>query len=148
MVSTSGESVHGPSASIRLGLIPLVARLLMTAEFLIAAYSKAFGWSDQAAYMSAKGMSNIAVLLAIALVIEAVGSLCLIAGFMTRPAAAIMFVYLGIVSVRMHAFWTMSSNAAAMNQTEFFKNLGMMSGLLMFAVYGAGMWAHDARRAR
>lgn len=130
---------------LRFGLLPLVARILMSLEFLIAVNGKMFGWSGQAAYMAAKGMSFIAPLLAAALVIEAVGSLCLILGLFTRPVAAVMFVYLGIVSVRLHNFWALSGNAAGMNQTEFFKNMGMMGGLLMFAAYGAGLWSIDHR---
>lgn len=125
---------------IRFGLLPLVARLLVTSEFLVAVGGKAFGWSDQAAYMRSKGMTMIVPLLAMALVIEAVGSLCLITGYRARTAATVMFVYLGIVSVRLHAFWSQTGNAAGMNETEFFKNLGMMGCLLMISVYGPGLW--------
>ncbi len=84
---------------------------------------------------------NLWPLLAAALTIEAVGSLCLITGYQARSAAAVMFVYLGIVSVRLHAFWQMTGMAAAGTETQFFKNLGMMGGLLMIAVYGPGRWA-------
>jgi putative oxidoreductase len=87
-------------------------------------------------------------LLAAALATEAVGSLFLIIGFRARAAAAILFVYLGIVSFRLHAFWTLTGNSAAQNQVHFFKNLGMMGGLLMIAVYGAGAWSVDARAQR
>jgi putative oxidoreductase len=136
-----------PSVSplIRYGLLPLIARILVTLEFLVAVNGKIFGWSDQAAYMASKGMTFITPLLAAALAIEAIGSLLLIIGFRARAAAAVMFVYLGIVSVRMHAFWAMTGNSAAQNETHFFKNLGMMGGLLMIAVYGAGVWSIDAR---
>jgi putative oxidoreductase len=48
----------------------------------------------------------------------------------------------------LHAFWASSGNSAAMNQVQFFKNLGMMGGLLMIAVYGAGAWSIDAREQR
>jgi len=125
---------------VRFGLLPLVARLLVTSEFLVAVGGKIFGWSDQAAYMQSKGMTMIVPLLAMALVIEAVGSLCLITGYRARTAAAVMFVYLGIVSVRLHAFWNQTGNAAGMNETQFFKNLGMMGCLLMISVYGPGLW--------
>ena len=136
------------SPAIRYGLLPLVARVLVILEFLVALNGKIFGWSGQAAYMAGKGMTFITPLLAAALAIEAIGSLLLIIGFRARAAAAVMFLYLGIVSVRLHAFWAQSGNPAAMNQTQFFKNLGMMGGLLMIAVYGTGTWSIDARAAR
>ena len=128
------------STPIRFGLLPLVARLLVTPEFLVAVGGKTFGWSGQAAYMQSKGMTMIVPLLAMALIIEAVGSLCLITGYRARTAAAVMFVYLGIVSVRLHAFWNQTGYPAAMNQQAFLRNLGMMGCLLMIAVYGPGLW--------
>lgn len=127
------------------GLLPFIARLLLVAEFLVALNGKVFGWSGQAAFMASRGMTMIGPLLAAALAIEAVGSLCLITGYRARTAAAVMFVYLGIVSVRLHAFWLMTGMAAAGTETQFFKNLGMMGGLLMIAVYGPGRWALGAR---
>ena len=136
------------SASIRYGLLPLVARVLVILEFLVAVNGKISDWSGQAAYMASKGITFVTPLLATALAIEAIGSLLLIVGFRARAAAAVMFVYLGIVSVRMHAFWTMSGMPADQNETHFFKNFGMMGGLLMIAVYGAGAWSLDARMAR
>src|ERR1700730_2518348 len=134
----------------RFGLLPLVARLLVTSEFVIAVGGKILGWSGQAAYMQSKGMIMVTPLLTIALVIEAVGSLCLITGYRARTATAVMFVYLGIVSVRLHAFWSQSGNAAGANETEFFKNLGMMGCLLMISIYGPGLWAlsEQGRRVR
>jgi putative oxidoreductase len=136
------------SPLIRYGLLPLIARVLVILEFLVAVNGKITGWSGQAGYMASKGMSFITPLLAAALAIELIGSLLVIVGFRTRAAAAVMFVYLGIVSVRLHAFWMQSGMAAAQNETHFFKNLGMMGGLLMIAVYGAGAWSIDARLAR
>lgn len=136
------------SSVVRYGLLPLVARVLVILEFLIAVNGKIFGWSGQAAYMMSKGMTFVTPLLATALAIEAIGSLLLIIGFRARAAAALMFVYLGIVSVRMHAFWAMTGMSAGQNETHFFKNLGMMGGLLMIAAYGAGAWSIDARTAK
>lgn len=129
------------SRQLRFGVAPLVARLLLSAEFLIAVNGKISGWSGQAAFMASHGMTMITPLLAAALVIEAVGSLCLITGAWARTAAAVLFVYLGIVSVRLHDFWNQPAGMSGMNATQFFKNLGMMGGLLMIAVYGPGLWA-------
>ncbi len=128
---------------LRFGAAPLVARWLLTAEFLVAVNGKVFGWSGQAAYMAAHHMRTIAPLLTAALIIEAVGSICLITGVGARTAGAIMCVYLGIVSLRLHDFWNQSGAMSAMTATQFFKNLGMMGGLLMIAVYGPGLWTID-----
>lgn len=140
------RGVGEPAASA----LTLAARLAITAEFVIAALGKSLGWSGQAAYMASHGMTFIVPLLATALVIEAVGSVCLVTGWRAREAAAVMCVYLGIVTVRLHGFWHMSGGAAGVNQTQFFKNLGMMGGLLMIAVYGPGRWAlgHKSSPAR
>ena len=131
--------------TVRFGLLPLVARLLMVSEFLVALNGKITGWDGQAAYMASKGMHFIPPLLGAALVIELVGSICLISGYRAQLAASVMFVYLGIVSVRLHAFWSQTGMAAGLNQGQFFKNLGMMGGLLMIAVYGAGRWVVGKR---
>jgi putative oxidoreductase len=125
---------------IRFGLLPLIARLLLTAEFAVALNGKISGWDSQASYMASKGMHFVAPLLAAALAIELIGSICLVTGYFAQAAAAVMFVYLGIVSVELHAFWNGTGNASGMAMTEFFKNLGMMGGLLMIAVYGPGRW--------
>ena len=126
---------------VRFGLFPLVARLLLVSEFLIALNGKITGWSGQAAYMAAKGMHFIPPLLGAALAIELVGSICLITGYRARTAAAVMFVYLGIVTIRLHDFWNQTGMTGSLNTGQFFKNLGMMGGLLMIATYGPGSWS-------
>jgi uncharacterized membrane protein YphA (DoxX/SURF4 family) len=73
--------------AVRYGLLPLLARLLLAAEFGIAANGKISGWDGQAAYMAAHGLHWIAPLLAIALVTEFVGTLCLVTGFAARTAS-------------------------------------------------------------
>ena len=117
-------------------VLSFVARLLISAEFANAALGKAFGWSGQAAYMASHGLPMIPVLLAAALVIEAVGVVCLITGFQARPAALVMAGYLAIVTVTLHDFWRASGNLAGLQQTEFLKNLGIIGGLLMIGAYG------------
>jgi putative oxidoreductase len=133
------------NGGMKYGLLPLVARLLIVAEFLVALNGKMSGWTGQANYMAAHGMRFIPPLLGAALVIELLGSLALITGFQARLAASIMFVYLGIVSVELHDFWNQKGMAAGGNETQFFKNLGMMGGLLMIVVYGPGSWVIGRR---
>jgi putative oxidoreductase len=121
--------------------LALIARLFLSAEFAIAALGKMFGWDGQAAYMAGHHLPMIPFLLGCALVIETLGVLCLLSGFLARVAASLMALYLIPVSVLLHPFWSLSGNAAGLNQTEFFKNLGMVGGLLMIAAFGPGRWA-------
>jgi putative oxidoreductase len=141
MANTSQESII--PATLTDGAFPFIARLLISAIFVRAAIGKIFGWSGQAAYMSSHSLpvSMIPTMLSIALVIEVVGVLSLITGFQARPAAFIMFLYLGAVSVLLHNFWILpATSAGSMQQTQFMKNIGIMGGLLLIAAYGPGRW--------
>lgn len=129
-------------------VFPLIARLLMSAIFVQGALGKILGWSGQAAYMQSHRLPAqlIPTMLAIALLIEVAGVLCLIAGWQARAAAFIMFFYLSVVSVLLHNFWAAQGIAAGGMQTQFLKNLGIMGGLLMIAAYGSGKWSVTSTR--
>ena len=119
------------------GAISLLARWLISIIFATSAYSKIFGWSANIEYMHSKHMPAAAALLAVALVIEAAGSFCLITGFAARIAATVMFFYMIPVTFLLHEF--MSVN--------FQKNLGVMGGLLLIAAFGPGRIALELRVA-
>jgi putative oxidoreductase len=124
------------------GFLPFVARLFLAAIFVQGALGKITGWSGQAQYMARHGMRFVQPLLAIALAIEALGVLCIVLGVKTRSAAAVMAVYLLVVSVQLHAFWAVTDPVQAGTlQTHFLKNLAISGGLLMVAAYGPGRWA-------
>ena len=113
------------------GVLPLLGRLLLSVIFVTSAISKAFSWPDNVAYMSGKHMPLIPLLLAAALLVEALGGLCLITGLAARSAAAILFLYLIPVSFILHDFMG----------TQFQKNLGIMGGLLLIASFGPGRFS-------
>jgi putative oxidoreductase len=121
------------------GLIPFLARLFIVCIFVQGALGKITGWSGQAAYMARHGVHFIQPLLAAALVVEVLGSLCLLLGVWTRIAAAAMCLYLLAVSVMLHDFW--AAQDPGQLQTHFFKNLGICGGLLMLAAFGPGRWS-------
>jgi putative oxidoreductase len=119
------------------GAISLLARWLVSIIFLTSAYSKLFGWSANVEYMHSKHMPATTLLLASALLVEAVGSFCLITGLGARIAATVMFFYMIPVTFLLHEF--MSVN--------FQKNLGLMGGLLMITAFGPGKIALEPRTA-
>ena len=123
---------------LREGVGPLLGRLMVSLIFATSAYSKAFGWSGNVAYMQSQHMPMIPFLLACALVVELVGSVCLIVGWQARVAASVMFLYLIPVTFRLHTFMG----------TQLQKNIGIMGGLLYIAVYGAGRFALSGNEQR
>jgi len=128
-------------------VFPLISRLLICAIFVQGALGKILGWSGQASYMQSHQLpvQLIPAMLGIALVIEAGGVLCLLAGWQARAAAFVMFLYLAAVSVLLHNFWALHG-AAGGAQTQFLKNVGIMGGLLMIAAYGPGKWSLDSQQ--
>ncbi len=87
----------------------------------------------------------IPVLLAAAMVIEVVGSICLVTGYQARIAAFVMFWYTTAVTVIFHNYWASSEMMTAMHETHFRKNLAIMGGLLILAYGGPGKWALGRR---
>lgn len=127
-------------------IVPLLGRLLITYIFATSGLGKIFSWSSNISYMSTRHLPMIPLFLAGALVIEVGGSLCLITGFQARWAAAVMSVYLLIVTVLFHNYWSFSGQLAGMQETHFRKNLAIIGGLLILAAYGPGSWAIGGHR--
>jgi putative oxidoreductase len=80
----------------------------------------------------------IPVLLAVAMVIELAGSVCLVTGYRAHVGAFMMFLYTTAVTVLIHNFWAASTGMAGMQENHFRKNLAIMGGLLILAYCGPG----------
>lgn len=122
------------------------ARLLFVALFLPAGISKLTGFAGTVGYITSVGLPLPTVAAATALVVEIVGSLALLAGFGTRIAALVLAAFTLLASVFFHAYWGVPADQAMVQQLLFFKNIGVVGGLLALAAHGAGGWSLDARR--
>jgi len=89
-----------------------------------------------------------AVAIAVAIAVEVLGGLAILAGFQTRLASWIIFLYLIPTSFLFHNFWAMEGMARMDNQGHFFKNIAIMGGLLILAANGPGGASIDASRGR
>ncbi len=125
---------------------PLVARLLMVALFLPAGLNKITGFEGTVGYIASVGLPLATVGAVVAIVVEVVGSLALLAGFATRWAALALALFTLGASVFFHNYWAMPAEQQFVQQLMFFKNLGVVGGLLALAAAGAGAWSLDARR--
>jgi len=128
--------------------IPLVGRILLTAIFLLSGFMKLTHWSTTAAYMASQGLPAASLLLAGAAFIEIVGGLCIVIGYQTRIAAILQFLYLIPVTLLFHNFWAAPAAQQQDLMIHFWKNVGIMGGLLLLAANGPGKLSLDATRSK
>ncbi len=124
----------------------LIGRILLAALFLPAGLSKLLGFEGTVGYIESVGLPLPAVGAAAALAVEILGSIALIVGFQTRIVAAVLAVFTVVASVFFHAFWAAAPEQAFVQQLLFFKNIGVVGGLLVLASTGAGAWSLDAKK--
>jgi putative oxidoreductase len=89
---------------------------------------------------------NVAIALAAA--VELAAGLAILAGFKTRIAAWVLFLYVIPVTYYFHNFWAAQGAAQQMQMVNFLKNAAIMGGLLVLAVNGAGAYSADAALAK
>ena len=124
----------------------LAARLFMVALFLPAGLGKLTSFVGTVGYISSIGLPLPTLAAAMALTVEIVGSLALLAGFGTRIAAAVLAAFTLVASFFFHAYWAVPADQAFVTQLLFFKNIAVVGGLLAIAANGAGAWSLDSRR--
>ncbi|MDO8732701.1 MAG: DoxX family protein [Actinomycetota bacterium] len=126
----------------------LVGRLLLAVVFLPAGLSKISGFAGTVGYITSVGMPMPTVAAALAILVEIAGGLALIFGFQTRIAALVLAAFTLVASFFFHKFWALPEAQQMMQQLMFFKNIGIVGGLLTLAAWGAGAWSLDARRSK
>ena len=134
------------SASSTRNVFPLLARILLAAVFLPAGLSKVGGFEGTVGYIASVGLPLPAFGAALAIVVEIAGSAALLAGWGTRFAAVILALFTLAASVFFHAYWAAPADQVFVTKLLFFKNIGLVGGLLALAAAGAGGWSIDARR--
>jgi putative oxidoreductase len=126
--------------------LSLVGRLLLALLFLPAGISKIGGFAGTVGYIGSKGLPMPELGAVIAIVVEVLGGLALIAGFGTRVAALVLAVFTLVATVFFHAYWAVPADMQMVQQLMFFKNIAVVGGLLVLAAFGAGGWSLDAKR--
>jgi len=126
--------------STALAYIPLIARILIGAPFLLSGFGKLAGYDRVVGMISAAGLPLASLGWFIAVVVEVGGGLLMITGFRVRPAAFVMAAFTLAAAVFFHR------NFADQNQMiHFLKNLLIIGGLLNMGYFGAGPFSLDNR---
>ena len=126
--------------------LALSGRLLLAALFLPAGIGKLTAFAGTVGFISSVGLPLPELGAALALTVEIVGSIALIVGFGTRPAALVLALFTLVASFFFHNYWAAAADQQFVQQLLFFKNIAVVGGLLTLAAWGAGAWSVDARR--
>lgn len=128
--------------------LALAGRLLMAWLFLPAGIGKLTGFAGTVGYISSVGLPMPQLGAVVALVVEIVGGLALIAGLGTRLAAIVLAAFTLVASFFFHPYWAVPADQQMIPYLLFYKNIAVVGGLLTIAAWGAGAWSVDARRGK
>jgi putative oxidoreductase len=126
----------------------LAGRILIAVIFLISGFFKVGGFAQIVGYAAAMHMPAPGVFIAAAAAVELACGLAILAGFKTRFAAWLLFLYLIPVTYIFHNFWAVQGQEQQMQMVNFLKNVAIMGGLLVLSVNGAGVYSVDGKLAK
>jgi putative oxidoreductase len=127
---------------------PLAGRILISVLFLVSGFFKIGGYAQVVGYATSKGLPMAGVAVACAAVLELAGGLAILAGFQTKIAAWLLFLYLIPVTFYFHNFWAMQGMEQQDNMIHLLKNVAIMGGLVILAANGPGPYSVDYSRAK
>jgi putative oxidoreductase len=126
----------------------LAGRILIAVIFLISGFFKVGGYAQIVGYAAAMHLPAPGVAIAVAAAVELACGLAILAGFKTRFAAWLLFLYLIPVSIVFHNFWAVQGQEQQTQMVNFLKNVAIMGAMLVLSVNGAGAYSVDAKLAK
>ena len=116
--------------------LPLLARIFLSLIFLKSGIEKIIASDATQQYMQSKGVSPL--LLIPTIVVLLLGSLSILLGYRSRIGALMLVGFLIPATLIFHTDFSQS-----LQEIQFFKNLGLIGGLLMVVAFGAGEISFD-----
>jgi len=115
-------------------LFTLAGRLLLAAYFFLPGVMKIADFQGTSDYMAAHGMVLIPLFLALTIVLQIGGALCLAVGYRVRMTAFLLAGLVLVISCVMHDFWNITDALQQQHETQnFMKNMAIMAGLMVIA---------------
>jgi putative oxidoreductase len=137
-------------------VVKLISRVLMSLVFIVYGYLK---FADVSSIINSAGTKRFMDIVAggapapswlgyLIAAIELLGGLAILIGLKARWVACALVVWLVIVTLLGHPFWSMEGAARGANQANFYKNLAIMAAYLLLAITGPGRYSIDERAAK
>ena len=124
---------------LMVNLIDFIARLLISALFLISAYNKIFSIDGTMSWMGGFGIPGLLLYPTIAL--EIILPLFIIIGYQARIAAGLLAIFCIATAFIFHYDFV-----DQMQTIAFLKNLGLAGGFLFILANGTKEWAVDREK--
>ncbi len=124
--------------------ILLLNRLLLAGCFLPVALGRVTNISGFAATLTMKGIPYGDVVATLIVLAEVFGPLALIFGLAPRLSASVLIAALVITTGTLHRFWDYGGLTRQTEQAVFLSHLGVLAGLLFYALTGPGAWSWQA----
>lgn len=123
----------------------LVARILLAILFVLFGWQKMMGFEGTVGYMASVGAPLPQLSAIIAVIVELVFGLLIVAGYFSRPLALLLAVYTVATAIIGHPYWSMTGMDQYMAMTNFFKNVSICGGFLLLAFTGPGSYSLDRK---
>jgi putative oxidoreductase len=130
-------------------LVLLLARVLIGVIFVRSGFEKILALGTFATALARDGVPYPQVVSIIAAFVEFLGGIALVVGFQLRYTALLMVLFVIIATLLRHRYWEFADGAVRRAQdTNFYKNLAMIGGLLALFIAGGGRFGVDGLRRR
>ena len=121
----------------------IAARVCLVAMFPFSAIDKAWHWKNALAQAGSDGMPGAKVMLVLAILVEGLTPICIVTGWLDRPAALLLAGFCVVTAFLYHPFWAYSDffsprddSVAREHFWQFLKNFGLVGGLLLVVFAG------------
>jgi putative oxidoreductase len=124
---------------------PFLGRIVIAWFFLSEAWWRVRDWEGTVMLMHMKHVPNAEPLLALTIVLMALGGISILLGYYARTGALILFALTVIVSLLVHDYWRISNGVEREADYQLFiRNMAVAGGLLFLVGMGPGPFAFDA----
>ena len=122
--------------------VPLLAKVALVFMFPLSAYDKVAHWDEAMGQARSGPLPFPALLLVLGILVEAVTPVLIVVGVFDRAAAFVLAGFCGVTALMYHPFWRFpdfwaKNGKGRAHFWDFFKNFGLVGGLLLVVVGGA-----------
>jgi len=127
-------------------LVVALARALLSAIFIVVGFNKIMAIGGTVAYLGRLGVPSPQIVAWIVAIFELVAGLMVLVGFRARWAAFALAVFTGVTIYLAHPFWATPSAQYTNQFNHAMKNVAIIGGFLLLAVFGPGRFSIDGGR--